>query len=133
QWSLNVLGTAGIGNMNEQATVAGNTTVGGGAATPGGILTQPTNIGTYSRNVFAFIPTLTSNLQYHVTPNLSFHMGYNIIWISNVATSADQIDRQVNTSQFGGGAVVGPARPQFTFNDRDYWLQGINWGMNWDF
>lgn len=136
QWSLNLLGTAGIGNMNEQVTISGNTTItsgGVGNTTPGGILAQPTNIGTYSRNVFAFIPQATTNLTYHVTPNLSFHIGYNIIWISNVATSADQIDRQVNPSQFFGGAPVGPARPQFTFNDRDYWLQGINWGMNWDF
>lgn len=136
QWSLNMLGVAGLGNMNEQVTISGNTTVttgGVGSTTQGGIYSQPTNIGTYSRNVFAFIPQLTTNLQYHVTPNLSFHIGYNIIWISNIATSADQIDRTVNTSQFFGQPLVGPARPQFTFNDREYWLQGINWGMNWDF
>jgi len=133
---LNMLGTAGIGNMNEQVTISGRTVVtanGVPNTTAGGILAQPTNIGTYSRNVFAFIPQLTTNLNYHVTPNLSFHIGYNIIWLSNVATSADQIDQQVNPTQFLGGNLVGPARPQFTFNDRDYWLQGINWGMNWDF
>ena len=32
-----------------------------------------------------------------------------------------------------GGNLAGPARPRFQFNDRDYWLQGINYGMNWDF
>jgi hypothetical protein len=63
-----------------------------------------------------------------VNPNLSFHIGYNIIWITNVALSGDQVDLQVNLNQ-----PLGPARPQFVFNDRDYWLQGINWGMNWDF
>jgi len=115
QWSLNLLGTAGIGNMNEQVTISGNTTVtngGVGNTTPGGILAQPTNIGTYNRNVFAFIPQATTNLTYHVTPTLSFHIGYNIIWISNVATSADQIDRQVNPSQFLGATWWDRARPR---------------------
>jgi hypothetical protein len=23
--------------------------------------------------------------------------------------------------------------PAFAFRDRDYWLQGINFGLNWDF
>jgi hypothetical protein len=64
-----------------------------------------------------------------VNPNLSFHIGYNLIWLTNVALSGDQIDLHVNLGQQFGG----PQRPQFVFNDRDYWLQGINWGMNWDF
>ena len=135
-WSLNVLGVLGIGNMNEQVTINGSTVVtasGASNTTAGGLLAQPTNMGTFTRNRFAFLPQLNANLNYHVTPNLSFHMGYNILWISNLATSAQQIDPQVNPSQFLGGALVGPARPQFTFQDSDYWLQGINWGMNWDF
>lgn len=130
-WSLNVLGLLGLGNMNEQVTINGSTTtsLGGSSVTnTGGLLTQPSNIGTYQRNRFAFIPQLTANLNYHLTQNLSFHIGYNIIWLSNIATSADQIDHVVNLTQPNG-----PARPAFTFNDREYWLQGINWGMNWDF
>jgi hypothetical protein len=135
-WSLNVLGVLGIGNMNQQVDINGDTVVTTGgvpSTTDGGILAQPTNSGTYSRNKFAFLPQLTTNLHYHVNPNLSFHIGYNILWISDIATSAQQIDRQVNPSQFLGGALVGPARPEFAFRDSDYWLQGINWGMNWDF
>jgi hypothetical protein len=56
-------------------------------------------------------------------------MGYNIVWLTHVALASEQIDRSVNLSQ----AFVGPNRPAFVFQDREYWLQGINWGMNWDF
>jgi hypothetical protein len=132
QWSADVLGLVGLGNMNEQVTIAGSTTV-NGVTNPGGILAQNTNIGTYSRNRFTFIPQLTANLKYHFTPNASVHIGYNIIWISNIVTAGDQIDTVVNSSQIGGGPLVGPARPAFAFHDNDYWLQGINFGANWDF
>jgi putative beta barrel porin BBP7 len=131
QWSLNVLGQVGLGNMDQQAVITGSTTTtinGNSTTTNGGLLARPSNIGTYQRDVFCAIPQLTANLHYHVNPNLSFHIGYNIIWITNMALSGDQVDLQVNLNQ-----PVGPARPQFVFNDRDYWLQGINWGMNWDF
>jgi hypothetical protein len=136
QWSLNVLGQLSIGNMNQQVTIDGRSiaTLGGvSQTTPGGILAQPTNIGTFERNRFAFIPQLTTNLHYHVTPNVSVHIGYNLIWISDVALTGDQIDLNVNSSQFFGGPVLGPADPAFTFRDTEYWLQGINWGVNWDF
>jgi len=136
QWSLNTLGIVGLGNMNETVVISGTSTVTSGgvpSTTNGGIFTQPTNIGTFTQNRFAVIPQLISNLHYHVTPNLSFHIGYNFMWISNVALTGDQIDTFVNSTQFFGGNLAGPARPRFQFNDRDYWLQGINYGMNWDF
>ena len=131
QWSLNVLGQVAIGNMNQQAIISGTTTTtfaGNSSTVNGGLLAQASNIGAHQRNVFAAIPQIIGNLQYHVNPNLSFHMGYNILWLTSVALSGDQVDLHVNLAQ-----PVGPARPQFVFNDRDYWLQGINWGMNWDF
>jgi hypothetical protein len=136
QWSLNVLGQVGIGNLNQQVTIDGRTiaTLGGSSqTTAGGLLAQPTNIGTFERNRFAFLPQVTTNLHYHVTPNVSVHIGYNLLWLSDVALTGDQIDLNVNPSQFVGGLLVGPADPAFTFQETDYWLQGINWGVNWDF
>jgi len=136
QWSLNTLGLVGIGNMNEQVIINGSNTVTSGgvpSTTSGGIFTQGTNIGTFTQNRFAVIPQLIANVHYHVTPNLSFHMGYNIMWFSNIALTGDQVDTTVNSTQFFSGNLAGPARPRFQFNDLDYWLQGINYGMNWDF
>ena len=82
----------------------------------------------FERNRFAAIPQFTGNLCYHCSPCLSFHMGYNIVWLTNVALSGNQIDTSVNLAQ-----PAGPNRPAFVFQDREYWLQGINCGMNWDF
>lgn len=129
QWSLNVLGQIGLGNINQQATILGSTTTtfGGNSNTAtGGLLAQDSNSGTFERNKFAYIPQLTANLHYHLNPNVSAHIGYNILWISDVALSADQIDPVVNLTQPA-------ARPAFAFQDREYWLQGINLGLNWDF
>ena len=96
---------------------------------PGSLLTQPSNIGSFSRDRFAAIPELTLNLKYYVSQNVNFHIGYNIIWISQIALSADQVDRTVNMAQ-----PAGPARPAFAFHGQnDYWIQGINFGANWDF
>jgi hypothetical protein len=132
-WSLNVLGQVGLGNMNQTVTINGTTGVtppGGGATavSTGGLFAQESNIGVYQQNKFVFLPQLIANLNYHLNPNLSFHVGYNLLWISDVALSADQIDTAVNLNQ-----PVGPIRPAFAFQDRDYWFQGINLGMNWDF
>lgn len=130
QWSLDVLGAVAVGNMNEQVTITGVTDV-AGIVNPGGVLAQPSNIGVYTRNRLAAVPQLTANLKYHLTPALSTHIGYNMIWFSNIATSGEQVDTAVNTIQIGGGPPVG--QPAFVFRDRDYWLQGINFGLNLDY
>lgn len=128
-WSWDLLGKLGVGNMRQQVIIDGSTTATPGPITvPGGLYSQPSNIGTFERNELCFVPELTSNITYHVNCCLSFHFGYNIIWFSDVATSGDQLDRRVNLGQ-----PTPPLLPAFAFRDRDYWLQGINLGMNWDF
>jgi hypothetical protein len=132
QWSLEALGKVGLGNMRQEVSIAGQAAVtpagGGPLVSTGGIFAQTSNIGTFERNKFCYVPELTFNLKYHVSPCVNFHIGYNILWLSDVVLSADQIDTSVNTTQF-----IGPARPAFAFQGNDYWLQGINFGMNFDF
>ncbi|MEX2175721.1 MAG: BBP7 family outer membrane beta-barrel protein [Pirellulaceae bacterium] len=127
-WSIEALGKIALGVTRQEVNISGRTMVGGGPTVEGGLLAQPSNIGTYQRDTFGYIPELTLNLKYHVTPTLSFHTGYSLIWWSDVVTSGRQIDTGVNLSQ-----PVGDDRPAFAFEDEDYWLQGINFGMNWDF
>lgn len=132
-WSIDALGQLGLGGIREQVVINGQTAItppGGGApaVTPSGLLAQPSNIGSYERSRFTYIPQATINLKYHVHPCLNFFIGYNVIWVGDVAQSGDQVDLQVNLNQ-----PQPPARPQFTFHDRSYWLQGINFGAAWDF
>jgi hypothetical protein len=125
--SLDSTFKASLGSVRQQVAIAGQTLIND---TPfeGGLLAQPSNIGVYERNRLLFVPELTVNLRYHINPCLSMHLGYNLIWMSQVVTAGEQIDLNVNLSQ-----PVGPAVPQFQFHDENYWLQGINFGVNWDF
>jgi len=131
-WALDGIAKAAVGSMRQQVTIAGQTTTSvlgvAGSPDPIGLLAQPSNSGVYERNKFAFIPELTLNLRYYATRNLSLHLGYNIMWISDIALSGQQIDFGVDPSQ-----TVQPPRPRFVFNDQDYWLQGINLGVNWNY
>ena len=131
-WSLDTLALLGLGVNRQEVTIAGRTIVDGAATVSGGLLAQDTNIGTYQRDKFAAIPELTLNLRYHFNPCLSAHVGYSIIFFQDVVTSGRQIDTGVNTTQLGG-PLIGEARPAFEFDDEYYWLQGINFGVNWDF
>ena len=81
---------------------------------PGGMLAQPTNMGEYARDVTAWIPELGVTAGYDVRNWLRLTIGYNFLWISNVAFAGDQIDCSVNPTQFGGNPLIGPARPAFT-------------------
>jgi hypothetical protein len=126
------LGTLALGNMREHVNIAGNGDV-NGVPFNGGFFAQPTNIGAYERNRLAFIPELNVNLHYKVTRRLDASIGYSFIYVSSVAFSGNQIDRQLNPSQFGGGPLVGPATPVERFNVTDFWLQGLNFGINWAF
>jgi hypothetical protein len=134
--SLTALGKLGIGNNHQQVIIEGRQEVsfppGPATVTPGGLFAQPSNNGTHVRDRICVIPEMTLNLAYHVRSNVSVHVGYNFIWMSNVLVSGDQIDRRVNLSQIPG-PVVGPNLPAFQFNSTEYWVQGINLGVNWNF
>ena len=136
-WSLDGLIKTSLGSQRQQVAISGTSEVnfppGPPLPFPGGFLAQGTNSGVFERDRFILIPEATLNLTYHHTPCLSFHAGYNIIWMTEAVTSGDQIDLNLNLTQQFGGPLVGPAAPLFPFRERDYWLQGLNFGVNLDF
>ncbi len=129
------LGKVSLGNMNQQVMINGSNTVtpGGGAATTtaGGLLAQATNIGDYERNEFVYVPEIMMTVGYDWRENIQLTAGYSFTYWSRICLAGDQIDRRVNTSQLNGGALVGNALPEFSFQDTDFWLQGIRLGFNW--
>jgi hypothetical protein len=132
KWSLGSVFKCSVGNMRQTVGIDGYQSVttpnNASTITPGGILAQPTNMGTYERDVTAWIPELTLNVGYDVRNWLRFTVGYNALWISNAAFAGDQIDYNVNPTQFGGNPLIGPASPSFTFQENDYWLHGLTIG-----
>lgn len=123
----------GLGTTHKEATIAGSTTItqpGGAPVTyPGGLLALPTNMGRYTKNDFAVVPELNLNLGYQFTPNLRVFAGYSFLYWSNVTRAGDIIDLTINSTQLPPGQLVGPARPTFTWNDSDFWAQGVNFGV----
>ncbi|HEY2410823.1 MAG TPA: BBP7 family outer membrane beta-barrel protein [Pirellulaceae bacterium] len=115
------------GNQRERVTISGNNTV-SGLSTPGGIFTQPTNIGSVQQNHFVFIPELNTNLVYNVNQSWRLTCGYTFIYWSRALLAGNQIDTNVNSSQLFGGNLAGSATPAPKFQRTDFWVQGISLG-----
>ena len=102
-----------MGNMNEMLNINGQAIAQSGvfsAIAPGGLLAQPTNIGSFSQNRFALIPQVNVKLGYQVLPGLRLTMGYNFTYVTRVLRPGDQVDTTVNGTQIAGGTLIGPAR-----------------------
>jgi len=137
RWSVQGIAKLALGTNRETVDITGSTitTVPNQApmVTPGGLLTQPTNIGHYARNVFAVVPETDIAVRYQVTQRLRASVGYSLIYWDKVVRPGDQIDLVVNQTQIGNNPLIGPARPQFFFHDSSFWVQGITLGLQWDF
>lgn len=122
--------------MNEILNINGQAIAQSGAFSaiaPGGLLAQPTNIGSFSQNRFALIPQVNVKLGYQVLPGLRITVGYNFTYVTRVLRPGDQVDTTVNGTQIAGGTLVGPVCPQVLFNDTGIWLQGVTAGFDLTF
>ncbi len=129
RWSFEFLTRVALGNMRQTVEIDGwssiNDTV-NTVVTPGGLLTQPTNIGTHVGDEFTVIPEAGIKIGLQLTDNIKTSIGYNYIYVSNVVRPGGQVDTGLNISQIDGGALVGQARPAPRNSDTDFWLQGGN-------
>ncbi|MBA4191954.1 MAG: hypothetical protein C0467_28575 [Planctomycetaceae bacterium] len=144
---LSATGKVALGVSNQQVSIDGVTTTNTGpgfaspipvTTVPGGIYAQPTNIGHYTRDRFAVAPEVTVQVGVNLTKHLSTFVGYNFLYISSVARPGQQIDATINPTYFTSftgvptGPLVGPARPAQVYNSTDFWAQGVNFGMRYD-
>jgi hypothetical protein len=102
------------------------------STTRGGILAQPTNIGTHSRDRFEAIPEVTLNLGYQFGQHVRTFVGYDFLYMNNVVRPADQISG-VDSRQVPNLAVFDPTvkatQPAFHFRETGVWAQGLNVGV----
>ncbi len=135
-----------VGNTHQSIRIRGTTTtnVGNGAGVqfqipvttvPGGVYTQPTNLGDFGRNRFSVLPELSFRFGARLTPRLQTFVGYDFLYLTGTALASDPIDGTINASQlvsFTGlprDPLVGPARPTPQSTTSDYWAQGISLGF----
>ncbi|MCP3695815.1 MAG: BBP7 family outer membrane beta-barrel protein, partial [Planctomycetaceae bacterium] len=84
-------------------------------------------------NEFVYVPEIMMTVAYDWRENIQLSAGYTFTYWSRVLLAGDQIDRNINTSQLGGGTLTGSSSPAFTFRDTDFWLQGLRLGFNWTY
>ncbi|MCB2023151.1 MAG: BBP7 family outer membrane beta-barrel protein, partial [Burkholderiaceae bacterium] len=81
--SLSTLAKVSFGNMRQTSAIRGFTTETLGAVTngyAGGLLTQTSNIGTMTRDTFAFIPEMGIKLGYAPQDNIHLTIGYTFMF-----------------------------------------------------
>ena len=132
-WSLDFLAKVALGNMRERVDINGFAVV----DTPGlpletlvgALLTQETNIGRFEQDEFAWIPELNLNIGYSVTPSLDITIGYSLIYVDKMLQLASTIDRVIDPALIADLTPLVGDRPELIVNERDYWLQGLNFGL----
>jgi len=99
----------------------------------GGTYALPSNIGVRSRNNFAVLPELDLKLGYNITSRIRSFVGYNFLYLSDVARSGDQFDRRIDVRQVPTLPTYDPtvraAFPAPQFHSTDFWAQGVTAGV----
>ncbi|MBS0649396.1 MAG: BBP7 family outer membrane beta-barrel protein [Verrucomicrobia bacterium] len=124
---------------------------------PGGIFAEPSNSGTHQRNPMAWGFETKIRTGFEITKNIDVHLGYTFLWLSKVLRPGDQIDRKINSTgtalanasraTVGTGpgpippdgpaapapAPTGPKRPKDRFKSATFWVQGLDFGIQFNF
>jgi hypothetical protein len=133
-WSGEFLLKLGVGNTRSLVAIDGSTVITEPNQAPatyqGGLLALPTNIGQSDHNQFTMIPELGMTIGYDLTCRLRATVGYSLIYWSKVARPGDQIDTNLNQTQFPPNTLVGVAQPQVHYTTTDFWAQGLNLGLD---
>ncbi len=131
---IELIAKSAFGNCQQLMYINGSNSITSGGTTTnytGGLLTQPTNIGSYSRNVFAIVPEANANLKWDVTCNLRATLGYTFLYINRVQRSGSAIDTTINPTQINGGTLVGQASPAFAPYSTTWWAHGVTAGIEY--
>jgi hypothetical protein len=95
----------------------------------GGVYAQGTNIGQYTRSVFAVVPEGIFKVGLKLGDRGRFYIGYNFLYLSDAVRPGDQIDRTVNPRQIPlvalGRPYIGQDSPVPTLVRSDFWTQGL--------
>ncbi len=102
---------------------------------PGGYFALPSNMGKQHRWRVAAIPELNFKFGYNVDESLSWFIDYSFLYVTEVAWSTSQLDRNINPTQSAAitvpvaPALVGSRQPEANINSNSLWIQGIALGF----
>lgn len=143
RWFSTLTGKVALGTVFQSSTIMGQQNIryvdGSALSFPGGLLAVPgANMGTVTQSKFAVIPEVGWNIGYHVTPHMRIFFGYNFMYLNSVLRPGNQIDGGLDVTRIPNFPVEGvtplpQTRPVQTFKDSDFFAQGLNFGIqfNW--
>jgi hypothetical protein len=141
-FTLNFTAKAATGWVKQEVHIDGFSTTQVGAApvqtfpNQSILYVQPTNAGSFSRNIFAVLPEFMVNLGYQITPHLRATIGYDYLDVTSVQRSGAAIDPQINSSLTKFVLTQQTStirRPVFNFSGTDYWAQGLMLGLAYSY
>lgn len=133
---VGVRSSIALGLSHQEIGINGSTTfIPPGQTFPGGLLTQNSNIGSYTNDEFAVMPEVGVRFGAQITPRFRGFVGYDWLYWSTVSRAGDQIDLNLNPNQLPPAQqpYAGPAFPAVRTNVTDFWLQGISIGGEFRF
>ncbi len=141
-WTFDARATVAFGNVTQLGEIDGGQTLllanGQTVRYAGGLLALPNaNIGRYSHNQFAVLPEVGVNIGYQLTSHMRLFVGYNFLYLGNALRPERMIDTNIDIARIpnfavpGGGTtpVAGLPRPAPLFRTNDFFVQGINFGL----
>ncbi len=141
-WTMDVMGKIGLGRMSQRVAIRGQRVTDAGgvvAAFDSGLLAQSLtgNTGVFEQSDFNFVPEVGINFAYAITPCLKINFGASLIYWDSVVQPMDQIDFSVDGRLLNSpnGPIIPPqpTNPQFNFNPSEYYVHGINAGLEYRF
>ncbi|MCH5376617.1 MAG: BBP7 family outer membrane beta-barrel protein [Planctomycetes bacterium] len=141
RWAAEAMGRVAFGGTGTASrvdgwTVATQEILGGDpvvTSADGAVLAQPSNMGNFTQSNFAAVAELGLRLEFAFSHQCRATAGYTLMWWSSVARVTDSIDAMVDDSQIPPNTNPNAVRPEFRFQNRDFWMQGLSVGLQYDF
>ena len=132
-WDLRCRGTVAFGDSHETLDVTGGSalvTSLGTITAPGGVLAQPSNLGSHQRDTFAVVPEVSLELGYRLCEHVRVSLGYDFLYWSRVLRPGGQTDEGVDVSQapFLAGTTpsAGLTRPGVPMHETGFYATGLH-------
>lgn len=136
-WSLELGAKVALGSTRSESVINGQTVTRSatGATTTqvGGLLTQSSNIGTWSDSNFSTISEGEATLRRPFGKRAAFVVGYTFLFWTEVARAGDQIDRVIDTTQIAPDTNDAAERPAPTIITDNFWAQGLRLGLEFNY
>ncbi len=89
RWGLELFPRIALGSTHQEVTINGTTVAtnvtGTQTTVQGGLLAQPTNIGTHVEDMFSVVPEIDVNASWQATAHTKLVLGYSFLYWNNVA------------------------------------------------